>query len=243
MCKGALRQTGIAARAISPETSSRIANAGFIAALLVVFIHIDIPSSCPRYVSWTVDIIETMLCGVALPAFFMISGYLLAGHVGEPGWWGRALRKRVMTLGVPYLLWGALFFYFDYFRSHDASLIGLINSLGFTSCEMPGLYPLWFVRSLLVLVTISPVLVWLLSRLGKMMLVWLFVLMLIGPVARDLSMHAIQIADKIFVVFGGMFYFVGGLSLRLQAIQPVWSSRLRWGLGLAGLVRLARWLI
>ena len=221
---------------ISSQTSARIANAGLIAALLVVFIHVDIQPDCPAYVGWTVDAVESTLCGVAVPTFFMIAGYLLAGHVGESGWWGRAIRKRMVTLGIPYLLWGSLFFIFDYFRSHDASLAGLIRSLGFTSCEMPGLYPLWFVRSLFALVLVSPLLTWLLSRFGQALLVGLFALELLGPVVRDSTLPFVRIAGSVFVVFSGMFYFTAGLFLRFKGLSLDLTSRRLASVGIVGLL-------
>ena len=95
-----------------------------------------------------------------------------------------------MTLGVPYLLWGTLFFFFDYFRTHDMTLAGWLTSMGFATCEMPGLYPLWFVRSLFALVLVSAVLVWALSWMGKGLLVALFALVLIGPVVQNFGIVA-----------------------------------------------------
>lgn len=71
---------------ISEQTSAKIANAGLLAALMVVFIHVDMQPDCPAVVRWFVGIVEQGLCTVAVPAFFVISGYLLGGHVGEVDW-------------------------------------------------------------------------------------------------------------------------------------------------------------
>lgn len=165
----------------------------------------------------------------------MISGYLLAGHADEAGWWGRALRKRIVTLGVPYLLWGTVFFFFDYFRTHDMTLAGFLKSLGFTTCETPGLYPLWFIRSLLALVLVSPVLVCLLSRLGSKLLVGLFALVLLGPAVSATDVGAVRVASKVFVVFGGMLYFTVGLYLRLNGNVFELSNRILRLIGMLGL--------
>lgn len=220
---------------VASRTSTRIANAGLLAALMVVFIHVDIQSASPAYVRWGVGTVKAGLCTVAVPAFFVISGYLLAGHADEAGWWGRALRKRIVTLGVPYLLWGTVFFFFDYFRTHDMTLAGFLKSLGFTTCETPGLYPLWFIRSLFALVLVSPVLVWLLSRLGKKLLVVLFVIALAGPVVSQADVFAIRLARSIFVVFGGLFYFTAGLYMRLCGNFFESSDKRLLPLGLIGL--------
>ena len=202
---------------------------------MVVFIHVDIQSACPAYVRWVVGIVKAGLCTVAVPSFFAIAGYLLAGHVDESGWWGRALRKRIVTLGVPYLLWGTMFFFFDYFRTHDMTLAGFLESMGFTTCEMPGLYPLWFVRSLFALVLVSPILVWLLSCLGGKLLAGLFASVLLGPAVSAVDVGAVRVASKIFVVFGGMFYFTVGLYLRLYGNAFKLSNRILRLIGLLGL--------
>ena len=227
MCEDAQSRGGLVIGPVSPQASSRIANTGLVAALMVVFIHVDIQPDTPSYVRWIVGIVKVGICTCAVPSFFAIAGYLLAGHVGETGWWGRALRKRIVTLGVPYLLWGTLFFFFDYFRTHDMTLVGFLNSLGFTTCEMPGLYPLWFVRSLFALVIVSPVLVWALLWIGKGLLVGLFVLVLLGPAVSATDVGAVRVASKVFVVFGGMFYFTVGLYLRLYG-NVLKSSRCQW---------------
>ena len=133
MCEDAQSRGGLVIGPVSPQASSRIANTGLVAALMVVFIHVDIQPDTPSYVRWIVGIVKVGICTCAVPSFFAIAGYLLAGHVGEAGWWGRALRKRIVTLGVPYLLWGTLFFFFDYFRTHDMTLAGWLTSMGFTT--------------------------------------------------------------------------------------------------------------
>lgn len=209
---------------ISERISAKIANAGFIAALLVVFIHIDIQSHCPAFVSCFVKVVKTLICSVAVPTFFLISGYLLTGRVDESGWWIRSMRKRIVTLGIPYLIWGSLFFCFDYFRSHDASFFGLLNSLGLTTCDMPGLYPLWFIRSLFVLVGISPLLVLLLSRFGVKLIGILFAITLIGPGVSDVDLFVVRFANGVMSIFGGLFYFSTGVYLRIRESETKLSS-------------------
>ena len=236
MCEDAQSRGGLVIGPVSPRASSRIANTGLVAALMVVFIHVDIQPDTPSYVRWIVGIVKVGTCTCAVPSFFAIAGYLLAGHVGESGWWGRALRKRIVTLGVPYLLWGTMFFFFDYFRTHDMTLVGFLNSLGFTTCEMPGLYPLWFVRSLFALVVVSPVLVRALSLMGKGLLVGLFALVLIGPVVQNLEVSVIRIASSVFAVFGGMFYFALGLYVRLHGKKLDLSFGWQVLLGLVGII-------
>ena len=42
---------------------------------------------------------------IAVPFFFLASGYFLAGHLDEDGWYGRKVKKRVFSLVIPLLLW------------------------------------------------------------------------------------------------------------------------------------------
>jgi len=203
---------------------------------MVVFIHVDFHDQCPAYLRWTVGIIETGFCTLAVPTFFLISGFLLAGHADEKGWWRNAVRKRLLTLSVPYLLWGTLFWLFDYFRSHDLSLPCLLRSLGLTTCDMPGLYPLWFVRSLFAIVVISPLLVWFVTRLRSLFLALMFVLMLAMPMFADCDSTALRVAKGIFSIPSGTLYFSIGIYLRLYGLPSVNFRKVLIPMGIAGII-------
>ena len=86
MCENARQRNGPVICPVSSHASSRIANAGLVAALMVVFIHVDIQPDTPLYVRWMVGIVKAGLCTCAVPSFFVIAGYLLAGHLDEKGW-------------------------------------------------------------------------------------------------------------------------------------------------------------
>ena len=42
-------------------------------------------------------------CCLAVPFFFMVSGYFPARHFDETGWWIRETGMRMQSLPVPYL--------------------------------------------------------------------------------------------------------------------------------------------
>ena len=205
---------------------------GFVAAVLVVMIHADVQEGCPESVRMVKDLVVGGVCGLAVPFFFAVSGYLLAGHVGEDGWWGSALKKRVWSLLVPYLIWNVVFFVADIPRS-GASVSGFATCLGLNPFEMPGVYPLWFVRSLMILVVISPVLVRLVRRLG-----WRFcgVLWLMGTLIGlllDKDAEWTKSATGLIPFSGGVFYFCTGILLRIENRLPRVTPGLAW-LSLAG---------
>ncbi len=136
------------------------------------------------------NFISQGLTRVASPMFFMISGYLFFLNMKESrGWFLAKLKKRARSLLTPYLLWslwGILFFFFlqtfpftRYFftgvRITDYSITDLLHTLFI----QPIPYQLWFLRDLMMLVLISPVLYFLVKNfrlypLIIFMVVWFF---------------------------------------------------------------------
>ncbi len=85
--------------AISQELSQKLANMAFIAALLVVAIHVREGSIIGSF-NWHVyQIIVDGFARIAVPFFFLAAGFFLAGHCTGPGWWLRECKKRIKTLG------------------------------------------------------------------------------------------------------------------------------------------------
>ncbi len=131
------------------------------------------------YAAFTSNLFSQTLARMAVPVFFLISGYLffyrtnfsVATYVGK-------LQKRSRTLLVPYLFWNSLFLLFGY----TLSKIG-ISTNGFASYSFspeeclaalwareksgcPAVYPFWFIRDLMVCVVFSPI-IWLLIQKTK----------------------------------------------------------------------------
>lgn len=139
-------------------------------------LHLD-SDVCWLTVLSIVCYIPHYLSGIAMRSFFVISGYLFYKNISKWDFklfWDK-LKKRYRILVPSYLLWITLFVIqicviyhknpFDYFSEK-----GLMNVyLGFdnintmmTKCY-PLLYPMWYVRDLLVAFTISPLLYWVLK--------------------------------------------------------------------------------
>ena len=138
---------------LSDETSGKMANMGLFCAVLIVMLH----------AGWG------GLTAIAVPWFFVASGYFLAGHVGEVGWWGREVRKRIRSLLIPMWIWGCVSLMIECGLIYGAGWIGyeyrgkelalshrVLKCIGIVFTENMG--PLWFLRMLFILVVISPIL-------------------------------------------------------------------------------------
>lgn len=158
--------------------------------LLVVILHTSFDAGL-RYqdgVEPFIRIFISKLGAIAVPIFFLISGYLFFSNLQEWDWnvWKKKVQKRGKTLFIPYILWIVIAFVFkflwgilkkefvqngffgikEYFVRqgglrifydrpliiYDKSILGyLVDS----SKPIDG--PLWYVRELMILVLLSPV--------------------------------------------------------------------------------------
>ena len=114
------------------------------------------------------------ICRVAVPVFFIISGYLFFTKLSE--WnasvWRNKVKKRIHSLLIPYIAWNtlALFIFYAYavIRAHRGGEVPVSfpaffqQQKGFmylwnTSNGSPIDYPLWFVRDLFLLSLGAPI--------------------------------------------------------------------------------------
>lgn len=151
--------------------------------LFVIFIHMNPTTErCGEVAMWWHSIVV-----VAVPVFFIISGYFFFYNVKEfnSDVYVTKLKKRGRTLLIPYLLWnllpvfmiigGNLFSIIFRGKSFDA-LCSFFYGLwddglwhiwwDKTSGTMPFDSPLWYVRDLMIVVCLSPIIYWLIKRIG-----------------------------------------------------------------------------
>lgn len=167
---------------ITKEMSNRFANMAIVCAFLVVIIHCRPVFEQGTVAWWMKQMLECGVCTIAVPFFFFASGFFLAGHIGELGWYRRETVKRIGSLVVPYFIRLTL---------HAACLLlnrgsgaqdllsggvrGWLSHYGFSLTGRPGLSPLWYVRGLVVLVAMSP----LLHRIAKLKVPGMLVLFIV----------------------------------------------------------------
>lgn len=189
-------------------------------------------------------LVTRVLCHVAIPSFFIFSGYLFFRGVKE---WNTAtykakLRSRVKTLLVPYLIWNVLYLIYiksssnpfgyvapfvadmgvgDYFASFWNLIVGetgMTNWLGWpTPNHYPINFPLWYVRDLMALVVFSPLVYWFVKHTKKWGLL-LFAICYVTGIWPNYT--GIQI--------NGILYFTVGAYLGVHKIDMVeWFRRYR----------------
>ena len=157
--------------------SYKIRAISFWAILLVVFLHAynldtkqqGIILTFPKSYNWFIqNLISNGLTRVAVPLFFIISGYLffIKFDQNAPNYSSKIL-KRIKSLFVPYIicsLLGIIFYlilqsipatqsFFTKQRVIDYDLLTLIKTIFIT----PIPYQLWFIRDLFVIVLFSKV--------------------------------------------------------------------------------------
>ncbi len=237
---------------LSPALSRKLANMSLICAFLVVYIHAGLPGEEGSCDWWCAKALVDGICRIAVPFFFVASGFFLAGHTDTPGWWPRELKKRVSSLLVPYLLWELLFAAYtvsltlianalagaEWTRNLSFSIDYWLRVLGIEPRDYPSLVPLWFVRCLMLFMLLAPLPVACLRRVRTWGIMLLIGLWMVSGYYISLNVPekgAWLCAWKFLLSPSGLFYFTLGLFLRRWPIflrLPTWGA---WGLLLFGL--------
>lgn len=133
------------------------------------------------------EFISNGLTRIAVPIFFAISGYLFFLDIkeGTLKYFLSKYKKRVKTLLIPYVLW-SMFGICSYFILQsipiskpfftkelikDTSFFGFLEML----LLKPIPYQLWFIRDLIFLIFLSPILFWLIKHLTYLSFIVFFI--------------------------------------------------------------------
>jgi fucose 4-O-acetylase-like acetyltransferase len=134
-------------------------------------------------------VVSQTLCKVAMPTFFVMSGYLFFANVTE--WNAKTylgkLRRRVKTLLIPYIVWNLLMaiklrtFSLNIFWAFWSEAGKQIDWLGNEQLmTAPANMPLWFLRDLMVMALLSPIIYIGIRKMGGWLLIILTPLYLSG---------------------------------------------------------------
>ena len=98
---------------------------------------------------------------IGVPFFYLISGYLFyQGYRNSMLEYENKLKRRIKSLLIPYILWNIIAFIIYTFVTHDMQMSQFFESFWFVvgkNGHSPADGPLWFVRTLIFLSVISPI--------------------------------------------------------------------------------------
>ena len=222
---------------ITPEISQSLRRVSFWAAILVVGLHaLAEASAFPLKVLCA-------LASAAVPMFFTLSGFFLARHWHEKGFWRREVCKRIRSLLVPYFIWLLLaMVLFGFLAPLLKWMVGTSDvfrpdwtyaeALGRSVYDWPFIRSFWFLRTLFILVVLSPI--WLAVCLAgwRWLLPVALGVVLAGWYIQDYQptwSPALMLVGKIGVRLRALlFVMLGAIIFRLDALA--WL--MRWGHGL-----------
>lgn len=186
---------------LTPQQSKNINLLKGLSIVLVVFIHADVRSYLARYmeVGAAMDVyMETLtriLVDNAVPMFYFVSGFLFFLHKAP---YKDKFKSRIRTLVVPYLFWCLVGFLIPFVfqrlcgleRLYSGTSLKLLKDFSATDYirmfwdirdGAPILSTLWFLRNLIVVVALTPVIAWLAKHLRLMFPVILLIIYFFFP--------------------------------------------------------------
>lgn len=238
---------------IDQRLSNRIANLSLICACLVPSLHIVASFAHDSCAWWIYTLLFKMgVATVAVPIFFVVSGFLLAGHMAEPDWWKLAVTKRCRTILIPYLFWACFYLALNCTLTSVLSIFSIkfgtqgwsdvdchvvVDALGLNLMLMPRMSHLWYVRSLMVFVLLAPISSVCTDRKG----ILLVLILLLTSMAQEMWMvHSLawHLDFMRCAWTWGAMYFCFGVFLRwcdagILTFGGVWKG---FGCILAGIV-------
>ena len=218
---------------LSPVIQEKLRLLSFVSILIVLFNHaaplsLVYDGVLTKQPSPEADVLLTFwlshLGRVNRPLFFFISGFLFFWTL-KPGWsgWLEKWRKRVKSLLVPYLIWSLLscvLFGLAYWLNPTRALIGQRMELAALTWLQwlgvwlwnPVAYQLWYLRDLLLLIFLSPLISFLATKLGWFLVGGVMVAWFVGylPSRPDEA---------------GLAFFTLGAVMAKKQIVPDWDLR------------------
>lgn len=199
---------------IDPYNSQKLRVLSCVLVLLVLYIHSYYNEAIgTRYAS----VIQLFLGGggianIAVPLFFVFSGFLFFNGIQTVKGCFPKIRRRVRSLIVPYFLWNIIFVLWYVVLQNLPGTGGMINSdiiaditKGgvfenlYTIFVAPVAFHLWFLRDLIILVLISPLIYY-----------WIKYTRWYGAVAILLLHPWLITLSETFNQFGIAYFVLGG---------------------------------
>lgn len=221
--------------------SAKFANMSIISALMVVLIHVlkrdqihDSSAFWFRYFT------GEGVCRVAVPFFFLASGYFIAQHFDECGYWRREVVKRIKTLLIPFFVWcGIAFVICSVLMALENMIDGnvwynglfafsrLLRSIGLHPFNVPELRQLWFIRVLFLFALALPLFRFYINRFKYKGVALLFILYFIFKPfgTRLLGGRISEFLNFGYFSFEGAAFFSMGIYLACAQMERIFAMR------------------
>ena len=222
---------------ISEAASQKIKNMSLLCAMLVVAIHVPWPSEMPLSLGWLIDKgVKGGIARIAVPFFFVISGFFLVQHLDEHGWWKRETAKRIKSLVVPFVIWSLAYVLATIPLSVIADIIahrpfgtsicimkaeGWPLLFGFDLTEFPMHVPLWYVRCLFLFVLSAGAFKWVVDRWGC---AWLAIAFAFALVQNHIPNENWRQFFRMGYSASGIFYFSVGIMIGPRKFKMLGSK-------------------
>lgn len=215
---------------ISEALSAKMANMSFACACMIVLFHATPAPQAGSFAWWLCHLLgREGICMIAVPWFFLSSGFFLAGHLGEcEGWWKREVVKRIRSLVIPFYIWMVVAVLFGitiwYMKVHVFHMqvksspfslspeIFVLKILGLHPIEDIGV--LWYLRCLFGLVLISPILYWLMRWKWVVLATFTVFSLVVSWYFFNGGSESFYFLFDRFISLRGLVYFFLGLVLR-----------------------------
>jgi len=211
--------------------SNRFSNMSLLCAFMVVALHMAGSDVVGHPTWWMHRVFGVGFFGIAVPFFFLASGFFVEARYQAGGTYWQIVKKRVRTLLVPFFVWNLLYTAFILgticavdIMAHrpigtNIALSGFrwLSVLGLYPFSEPYLGPTWFIRGLFLIVLLSPLLRILLEKFRLWTLALLFVIMYF-TMAYYPEGSILYRFWRWTVPTTGFFYFTLGMWLRRHPV-------------------------
>lgn len=201
------------------QLSNKFKNISLILTILVVFLHaynLEESNLVKNANSFIQNFISYGICTIAVPMFFMISGYLFFYNFeSSVKSWLNKYKKRFKSLVVPFVIWCVgwmLILYLIQLTSFGETFFSNMIVKKFTLKQLfeytfkyPIPFQLWYISDLIKLVIISPIIYYVIKFTNKIYIPIIFTLLFLNTLEFPIVFYSI-----------GCYLSINNISLKLK---------------------------